>query len=144
MKRSEHAVDEFVSGLNCSQAVLAAFAEDLNVDPSTAHGVACGFGGGIGRMAGVCGAVTGAVMVIGLKECTSDPRDPLKKARTYGMVQAFAEEFKARHETLECRELLGCDISTPEGFDEARQTGLFNDRCPCFVADAVEILEEML
>jgi hypothetical protein len=60
------------------------------------------------------------------------------------MVQAFAEEFKARHETLECRELLGCDISTPEGFDEARQTGLFNDRCPCFVADAVEILEEML
>jgi C_GCAxxG_C_C family probable redox protein len=143
MKRSEHALEEFSSGLNCSQAVLAEYAEELGVDFEIAQRIACGFGGGMGRMGGTCGAVTGAFMVIGLKACAPDPRDAFAKARTYTLVQAFAEEFEARHQTLSCRELLECDISTPEGFDEARRSGVLAERCPAYVSDAVEILEEM-
>ena len=143
MKRVERAVEEFGTGLNCSQAVLAAYADDLGVDPAMAQGIACGFGGGMGQTGGVCGAVTGAIMVIGLKSCAPEPRDPMVKARTYSLVRTFAEEFEARHEALACRDLLGCDISTPEGFEQARTAGLLQERCPQFVSDAVEILEEM-
>lgn len=143
MKRSERALDEFRSGLNCSQAILAEYAEELGLDIETAQRIACGFGGGMGRTGGTCGAVTGAILVIGLKACAPDPRDAITKARTYALVQAFTEEFEARHEALSCRELLGCDISTAEGFDEARRSGVLDERCPGYVSDAVEILEEM-
>ena len=94
-------------------------------------------------MGGTCGAVTGAFMVIGLKACTPDSRDALTKARTYALVQSFAQEFEARHDSISCRELLGCDISTPQGFDEAKQSGVLDERCPRFVRDAVDILEEI-
>jgi C_GCAxxG_C_C family probable redox protein len=143
MKRVERAVEEFSTGLNCSQAVLAAYADDLGVDPTMSQKIACGFGGGMGRTGGVCGAVTGAIMVIGLKSCAHAPRDAIVKVRTYSLVQAFMEEFAARHDALACRDLLGCDISTTEGFEQARAAGLLQERCPQFVSDAVEILEEM-
>ena len=143
MKRSEHALEEFGSGLNCSQAVLAEYADELGLGVDTALRIACGFGGGMGRMGGTCGAVTVAFMVIGLKACTPDSRDALTKARTYALVQSFAQEFEARHDSISCRELLGCDISTPQGFDEAKQSGVLDERCPRFVRDAVDILEEI-
>jgi C_GCAxxG_C_C family probable redox protein len=138
-----HTLDQFKPGCNCSQSVLAEYAEELGLDTETALKIACGFGGGMGRLGYACGAVTGAVMVIGLKACGSDPTDPIAKARVYGLVKTFFEEFEARHETTVCRELLGCDISTPAGHDEAEALGLFKTECPIFVRDAVEILEEM-
>jgi C_GCAxxG_C_C family probable redox protein len=143
MKTPERAAQQFKAGLNCSQAVIGEFAEGLGLDYGTALKIACGFGGGMGRLGHTCGAVTGAIMVMGLRAARRDPRDPLVKARIYGLVRSFVEEFEARHETTSCRELLGCDISTPEGYEEATQQGLFQTRCPEYVADAVEILEEM-
>jgi C_GCAxxG_C_C family probable redox protein len=143
MKKSTHAVEQFKSGCNCSQAVFAEYAEEYGLDSETALKIASGFGGGMGRLGHVCGAVTSAIMVIGLRGCASDPRELATKVRVYGLVRSFVEEFKARHQTASCRELLGCDISTPEGYEEATGLGLFRSRCPLYVESAVEILEEM-
>lgn len=144
MSKSGHAVEQFQGGLNCSQAVLAAYAEDYGVELESALKIACGFGGGMGRMGHTCGAVTGAVMVLGLSECGPDPRASTAKGHTYGRVQEFLSRFQAMHSTTDCRDLLDCDISTPEGYAEATGQGLFQAKCPKFVEDAVEILEDLL
>jgi C_GCAxxG_C_C family probable redox protein len=144
VSKSEHAADQFRSGLNCTQAVVAAFAGDFEVDPDVACKMACGFGRGMARTGGTCGAVTGAIMVIGLATCSPSPYDSSSRARTFELVQAFKEEFQARHQATGCCELLGYDITTAEGLEEASRSDLFETRCPIFVEDAVEILEDIL
>ena len=143
MNKSQHAAEQFRAGANCSQAVFGEFAEECGVDAAWALKSACGFGGGMGRLGGTCGAVTGAIMAIGLLACGPDPLDSIAKARVYALVRSFVEEFETRHGTISCRELLGCDISTSEGHAEASRLGLFETECPTYVEDAVEILEEM-
>jgi C_GCAxxG_C_C family probable redox protein len=143
MSKSEHAAEQFRAGANCSQAVFGEYAEECGVDPASALKIACGFGGGMGRLGGTCGAVTGAIMVIGLLSSDQGPPlSPAAKARVYALVRSFVEEFETRHGATLCRELLGCDISTPEGHEEANKLGLFETECPKYVEDAVEILEE--
>ena len=144
MGRSEEAVERFRSGSNCSQAVLASFAEDYDLDLEQALKLACGFGGGMGRTAQTCGAVTGAVLVLGLAEAEPDPLEPATKTRVYGLVQSFIHQFTERHQTISCRELLGCDIGTADGYMEAQRLDIFKERCPHYVKDAVEILESLL
>ena len=144
MEKSEHAAMEFRSGLNCAQAVLGEYVEEFGADADSAARIACGFGGGMGHTGGTCGAVTGAIMVLGLAACDSDPRDTASRIRTYGLVQSFLTEFNARHGATDCRRLLGCDISTPEGYSEAQISGLFETRCEVYVKDAIELLETML
>jgi C_GCAxxG_C_C family probable redox protein len=144
VSKSEQAVDRFRSGFNCSQAVLATFAEDYDLDLELALKVACGFGGGMGRGGHTCGAVTGAIMVLGLAESGPDPLVLASKTRVYSLVQNLMRRFAALNRTTCCRELLGCDIGTPEGYLEAQRLDLFQTRCPKYVQDAVEILEDML
>lgn len=143
VNKSEHAVERFRAGLNCAQAVLEAFADDLGIDPDTAQRIACGFGGGIGRTGGVCGAVTGAVMVIGLASCGADPRSLATKNQVHDLVRSFLQEFEDEHGATSCRDLLGCDMGTDEGRAQALSLGLLETRCPLYVEDAVEILETM-
>jgi len=142
-KRTETAVSLFREGYSCSQAVLAAFARDTGLERHVALRVASGFGGGMGRMAQTCGAVSGAVMVLGLQYGPVSAQDCAGKERTYAQVREFVRRFQARHGTVVCRELLGCDISTPEGFQRAREDQLIRTRCPRFVRNAVAILEEL-
>ena len=144
MKRSEKAVELFASGLNCSQAMIVAFSEGTALDPALAAKLAGGFGGGMGRMAGTCGAVTGAFLVLGLQRGTADADDKAAKENTYRLVREFAARFQARNGSIVCRELLGCDIGTPAGLEVAKAKGLFGSVCPKCVRDAGEILEEML
>lgn len=144
VSKSQHAVEQFGCGLNCAQAVVGEYAEDLGTEVETAWRIACGFGGGMGRSGGVCGAVTGAIMVLGLASCGPDPRDSSAKTRTYDLVRSFIEAFETRHHSIVCRELLGCDIGMAEGHAEAQRSGLFQNRCPRYVEDAVEILEDIL
>ena len=139
--RSDKAVSIFKEGINCSQAVLSSFADDFGLDKDMALKLAAGFGGGMGRMAQTCGAVTGAYMVIGLKHGAVTAQDRAAKEHTYQVVRDFNDRFKARNKSLICKELLNCDISTPEGFEEAKQKGLLTTVCPKMVRDAVEILE---
>jgi len=109
----------------------------------TALKVASGFCGGMGRMAETCGAVTGAFMVIGLKYGGTEVSDKDAKQKTTATVREFAKRFKARHGTIVCRKLLGCDISTDRGLQRAKDNGLLK-RCPKLVGDAAKMLEDVL
>ena len=142
MTPTEHAVKNFQDGFNCSQAVCAAFAERAGADRDTALKVAAGFGGGIGRTGNVCGAVTGAIMALGLKYGFT-AGSPEAKSEMYARVQTFIQKFTERHDAQTCRELLGYDISIHEEHEKAKAEKLFSTRCPEFVRTAAEILEEM-
>jgi C_GCAxxG_C_C family probable redox protein len=100
------------------------------------------FGSGMG-MGETCGAVTGALMVIGLRQTTMKDRSVLSREKTADIAHEFMEQFKARNGTALCRELLGCDVSTPEGLKAAKKAEHFKKRCPKFVADAADILDEL-
>ncbi len=142
--RVEEAVKMHAEGFSCAQALLAVYGPELGMDRETATQVAGGFGGGMGRMAGTCGAVTGAFMVIGLVHGMTKKGDLQQKERSYEIIRKFAERFRERNATLVCRELMGVGVSTPEGFAEAKAKNIARTVCPKFVHDAAEILEEML
>jgi C_GCAxxG_C_C family probable redox protein len=142
MSRIETAVSRFAEGYNCSQAVLSAYAGQFGLEDETALKLAAGFGGGMGRTAETCGAVTGAFMVLGLQCGQASPKREAKEA-IYCRIRECARQFRARHGALLCRELLECDISAPEGLQRARELELFSKTCPQFVRGACEILEEM-
>ena len=143
MNNVEKAVEYFQSGFNCSQAVFAAYAEDLGLAKNDALKIAAGFGGGM-RMAETCGALTGAFMVIGLKYGTTDAKDQSGKLKTYELIEKATEMFRERNNSVLCRELLNCEISTPQGRKTASQKGLYKTICPKLVRDAAEIVEEIL
>ena len=144
MNKAKESVSCFNEGFSCSQAVFSTYAVDMGVNRETALKVSQAFGGGMGGMGETCGAVTGAFMVIGLKYGRTRADDDEAKIKTYKLVKEFTEKFKARNGTIICRELLGCDIGTPEGQRIAKEEELFSTVCPGFVQDAVEILEEIL
>ena len=128
MTHKEKAMKIFYEKFNCSQAVLGAYAVDygLTVDQAMRKGE-------------VCGAVSGAIMVIGLKYGDG----PDYKATAYPKATEFMDRFKEKNASYVCREMLGCDISSEEGMLYARENGLFKDICPKMVESAVDILEEM-
>ena len=96
------------------------------------------------RMGETCGAVTGALMAIGLKYGKTKAEDDGARDKTYELVGEFVTRFKDRHGSIVCKELLGCDLSNDDGLTTAREKGLFDTLCPQFVRDATEILEEIL
>jgi C_GCAxxG_C_C family probable redox protein len=144
MTREEKALACFEKGHSCSQAVLSAFSEGFGLSAEMALRVAGAFGGGIARLGEACGAVTGGLMVIGLKYGMTDAEDKQAKKRTYEVADRFLREFTARYGSVKCRDLLGCAIGTPSGMEEARSKGLFRTLCPGFVRHAVGILETIL
>ena len=144
MSNVEIAVASFKEGLSCSQAVLSAFAPGLGLDRQTALRVAAAFGGGMARMGQTCGAVSGALMVIGLKHGHVAAQDKAAKEKTYALVREFVDQFRARNGSLLCRELLGYDIGTTEGMQLILEKGLTASICPRLVRDAAEILERLV
>jgi len=129
---------------NCSQSVFRVYAEDLGLDEKTALMIAQGFGGGMGHTGGVCGAVTGAYMALGLANPATkeNPRQSVDK--TYGLVAEFERRFKKKHGSVYCTELLNYDLTKPDQVAKAREAGVFTSKCPQFVADAVSITDELL
>ena len=130
--------------MNCSQAVLTAYGEQFGLERSLALKLAQGFGGGMGRMGGTCGAVTGAYMVLGLAQKMWDENPRQSLDRTYELVREFNQRFKALHGSVICKELISYDLSTSEGLAEARNKKIFTTICPDFVSDSVKILEAMI
>jgi C_GCAxxG_C_C family probable redox protein len=143
MGNGEKAAATFKEGFSCSQAVLGTYCERFGLDKKQAYKLSSGFGGGM-HLDQACGAVTGAYMVIGLKYGRTRADDVEAKMKTAGMVTEFAKKFKARHGSISCTELIGCNISTLEGFEEAKKKDLFKQVCPKYVISAAEILDEML
>ena len=144
MNRIKRAETLFKEGFSCSQAILAAFSDEFGLPRETALRISQGFGGGMARMAETCAALTGAFMVIGLKHGRTRVEDDVAKEKTYALCQELARRFHARHGTLRCRELLGCDIGTPEGAKIVREEKLHDDLCPLLIVSAAEILEDLL
>lgn len=140
MKKSQLAIENFKT-LNCAQSVLLSYAEDLKIDRTTALRMALGFGGGM-CMGETCGAVTGAYMVLGLKANFEKKTIAEIKTDTKVAVRRFNELYIAKHGSVQCKKLLGVDISTPEGSAEANEKGLFDTVCVNLVVSAVEILEK--
>jgi len=145
MDLADLAVERFKQGYSCSQAVFSACAERRGIDRDLALRLAAGFGGGLARTGQTCGCVTGALMVIGLAQRSVSPEEnKIEKDKTYEAGRRFMGRFAKRTGSTLCRDLLGCDISTPAGLAEARQKDLFQTRCRQFVRDAVEVVEETL
>jgi C_GCAxxG_C_C family probable redox protein len=143
MNDAEKAVEVFKEGLSCSQAVFGAYCERFGLDKKQAYKISSGFGGGM-HLDQTCGAVTGAFMVIGLKYGRIRADDVEAKMKTIKMVNEFAKKFKERHGSISCTDLIGCNVSTLEGFEEAKKKDLFKQLCPKYVKSAAEILEEIL
>jgi C_GCAxxG_C_C family probable redox protein len=144
MSRVETALSIFKEGFGCSQTILVTFADLFGLDRELALKISSGFGGGMGRMAQTCGAVTGAFMVIGLQNGPVSGEDKVKKEKTHQLVREFAEKFVSRNGSIICKELLGCDLSLPGALELAKEKNLFHTVCPKFIQDSTEILEEIL
>ena len=142
MKHTEKAVSIYKQSFNCSQAVFAAFADEIGIDEKTALKTGSCFGGGMCK-GEVCGACTGALMVLGMKYGRDDPDDLEKKNKANEMANRFLDCFKEKNGSYICNELLGCDISTTEGKNNAREQELFSELCPELVESAAEIIDQI-
>jgi C_GCAxxG_C_C family probable redox protein len=134
------AVSYFNEGMSCSQAILTAYGQEFGIDRGLSLKISAPFGGGMARMGETCGAVTGALMVLGLKYATGkDAKDKL-----FALENEFAEKFKEHNNSINCRKLLNCDLANPEERKVFVEKGLAEKLCRKFVKDAAEILEELL
>jgi C_GCAxxG_C_C family probable redox protein len=144
MNYVDQAAGYFSNHLNCAQSVLATFAPELGLDRDTALRLASGFGSGMARLGQTCGAVTGAIMVLGLRYGYISGEDLVSKEKTYALVQELTARFRACHGSTLCRELLGCDLGTPEGQQLAADRQLFTVICEPLVRQSVTLVQELL
>ncbi len=138
----QQAVDRFCDGCNCSQSVLTVYAGRYGIDESLAMRIATGLGGGVGRMGGVCGTLTGAALVLGLEHGPHIQGGQNAKEATYAATRWLQQRFIERHGSNQCRELLEKDLSVDEEYQQARELGLFKRRCPHYVETVVTLLDE--
>ena len=131
----------FSQNFNCSQSVFSAFAARFGLDRETALKLASPFGGGVARRGEVCGAVTGALLALGLARGVEAPAG---KEEIYRLSQEFMCLFEEKHNTVLCRDLIACDLSTPAGYQAAAEKRVFTTICPVLVQDAVEIVQKLL
>lgn len=137
------AVTRFAGGYNCCQSVLAVLAAHQGLDAEVAIRLATGFGVGMAR-AGTCGAVSGAVMALGLAGGGGGPDGQGQKTATYGRVREFYSRFLERNGSIICRDLIGLDPTTPDGLARAREEQLFASICRHLVTDAVQLAQAVL
>jgi len=135
----------FKQGYNCSQAVVAAFCEDTGLEFETAIKLASSFGGGMGRLREVCGAVSGMFMVAGLQYGYTDPKDKTAKSEHYQLIQQLAEMFINHNRSIICSELLGQKGKVAGHVPEER-TEVYYQKRPCaeLVGDAAEIMHQLM
>ena len=144
--RVEDVISCFQEGMSCSEAIFSVYGEYLGFDRDTCWKIASVFDGGINRTGNVCGAVTGAMMAIGLKygeARTKGPEELKELPQSYRVADEFTKEFKERNGTIICRELIEHDLLTIEDIQHAFITNAFKN-CPKYVKDVAEILEKIL
>ncbi|HBC77344.1 MAG TPA: hypothetical protein DEO60_08930 [Bacteroidales bacterium] len=142
--KEEMAIESFRSGLNCSQSVVSAYADEMSFDRNLALGISCGFGGGMGRLQETCGAATGAFMVMGIHYCRKYSDNKERKETTYAAIQSFSKEFKVLHGTMNCMELINVDLKTEDGHRILKESNLSENVCEKCILDAIKITEEIL
>ena len=140
--RADIALEYFNEGYNCAQAVFAAFSDKYGIDKDTAMKLSSSFGGGMGRMREVCGAVSGMFMVAGLETGATEGSDADGKAANYAKVRELAEKFEAQNGSIICRELLGLDKAQKESHVPEARTPAYYQKRPC--AEMVKMAAEIL
>lgn len=146
MKHEEKAVQAFIDGANCAQSVVVAFHEEIGMDQSDALRLASSFGGGIGRLREVCGAVSGMLMVYGMLHGYDDIKDADAKKAHYTNVQALVSRFRDVHGSFICRELLNLQAGENASPTPSERNEKFYHARPCaaYVATAARLLDEIL
>lgn len=134
----------FAGNCNCAQAVLGAFADALGIRQEDAFRIAAPFGSGMGRMGMTCGAVTGALMAIGLECGSPDTADAAAKEAAYRKTRMLCDAFASSHGSLLCRELIRFDLSDPVQREAAEAAGVFRTVCARLVFRSAELLEDIL
>ena len=145
-ERIEKAIELFKEGYNCSQSVVAAFADMYGLTPKQALKVSASFGGGIGRMRQTCGAACGLFMLAGLETGCTEGKNREGKEANYKVVQELAEEFRKRNGSLICAELLGLSKTAPTPTTPEARTAEYYKKRPCvkMVEEAARIWCEYL
>jgi C_GCAxxG_C_C family probable redox protein len=138
------AIALFKSGFHCSQAVLAPFSEDFGLSKETALKISCPFGGGYGGYGRTCGALTGAMMVIGLKYGISKTTDIEAKKLCADKTRELIEKFENIHGSINCNDLVGFDRSNLTGADLMAKLPFFHNTCTKFLETVVSFIEEEL
>ena len=145
MHHSETAKALFLQGYNCAQSVAGAFSKELNLPFSMVVRLASSFGGGVGRMREICGAISGMSLVAGLLYGYDDPNDQEAKTNHYARIQQLAAQFRDRFDSIICRELLGEEGEDHSHIPSARTDAYYKKRpCAELVAAAAEILSEYI
>ena len=142
--KSEISVNLFNKGFNCAQAVLTSHCEEYGLSDDIAKKISCGFGGGMGHIGEICGAVSGAIMLIGLKHGKNKEADNESKEKTYKLVKEYTDKFKNEFGSINCTELVKFDLSIEEELIKARNSGIFKELCPLLVKRSVELVEEIV
>ena len=143
MTRRERAEQNFLAGYNCTQALVLAFEDKLNIDRETLLKLSSSFGGGMGRLREVCGAVSGMFIVAGLLEGYASPDDLDGKREHYALIQRLAAKFKEKNGSYICRDLLGAKLAATTPAPDARTPEYYKSRpCAKLVGDCAEILCE--
>lgn len=145
-ERVARAVANFMEGYNCSQSVVAAFADMYGFTKEQALHMSASFGGGIGRMRLTCGAVCGMFMLVGLDTCALEGKDRVAKSKNYAIVQKLAEQFKAINGSITCSELLKLRAGTPIVSEAEQRTPEYYAKRPCarMVETAARLFAEYL
>lgn len=145
MNHAKKAEELFLQGYNCAQAVYAAFSDVTGMDEPTALRLSSSFGGGMGRMREVCGAVSAMFMVAGHLWGYDTPSDDKIKKDHYALIQKLAADFKEKHATILCRELLSA-LKPDSNATPSERTAEYYHARPClrFVVEAATILDEMI
>ena len=145
MTRKEMAIDYFYKGYNCSQSLVLAFKDLVDIDEDTLAKLASSFGGGMGRLREVCGSVSGMFLIAGLLYGYSGPEKGELKADHYARIQALAHSFEEKNGSIVCRELLGLSVKHDSPVPSQRTDEYYSKRpCPEIIGTAAEILEKFI
>jgi C_GCAxxG_C_C family probable redox protein len=143
--RGDIAVSKFLEGYNCTQSIVYAFADIFGIEKNLALKIACGFGAGMGRKGEVCGAVSGGIMVIGLKYGRGEKDDRKVTDATYQKVRELLDSFADKQGTFICRKLLdGCELTTEEGQKQFKDRDYLHKICKPCVCNVADILDDIL
>jgi C_GCAxxG_C_C family probable redox protein len=143
MNHTEKALNNFKNQYNCSQSVFSAYSEKFGIKENDAQKIAMGFGGGIGRTQDICGALTGAIMVLGCRHYNENDIARSKEI-IYAKTKELISKFKEIHKTVDCLELIGVDFSKEGGFELFKALNIHENKCNGYIEDVCKILDEII
>jgi C_GCAxxG_C_C family probable redox protein len=142
--KKEKAVQKFLEGYNCAQSIVSAFSTELGLKEKQALMITTGLGAGTNYQGKTCGAVLGAFIILGLRFGIDRADDQEGKLKLRKILDQFSKDFAAEHNSLDCKDILGLDVSKENELEELRAKNAFREVCPNVVETAARIVDRML